>query len=278
MKYIIKNSAAAGDVIPLGLVADAMALRDATAGGPDFLSATRDGRFKTYSAMLLKNVHCGALAVCGDDGDPGRPDEIVESRTAGGAGVVLLQGRLDDEPGVVDVDATLLCNVFVKLKVLNDWAAQRGDEFTVSHEGVRWVEASHHVEQVGKHVISHFEVRTLGMTAQTELPPVVVAGPTLLATRVQLIDAFGAFTGMDQTWFDNVTDAPALHAARKLVGVGQKSQTVEPLFCPMEVVRWLLSPKRKKGRKFHNPEKPWELLQKHFPAVYAKNSAADPRA
>ena len=123
-----------------------------------------------------------------------------------------------------------------------------------------------------------------GTTAPTdgEIAPVIYEAPphedhSALATRKQLIAAFGAFTDMNMAWFDNVTHTPALLKARKVDGVGARGSTIEPLFCPWEVLVWLLDKKRKKGRRFHNPEKPWELLENHFPAAYAKHSKHDPR-
>ena len=98
-----------------------------------------------------------------------------------------------------------------------------------------------------------------------------------LATRNQLISAFGAFTGIDKAWFKNLKDTPALLKARKVDGVGARGSTREPLFCPMEVMLWLKDPKRKKGRPFHSDSKPWELLKKNFPLAYAKHSRGDPR-
>ena len=98
-----------------------------------------------------------------------------------------------------------------------------------------------------------------------------------LATRNQLISAFGAFTGIDKAWFKNLKDTPALLKARKVEGVGARGSTREPLFSPMEVMLWLMDPKRKKGRPFHSDGKPWELLEKNFPLAYKKHSSADPR-
>lgn len=100
---------------------------------------------------------------------------------------------------------------------------------------------------------------------------------SMLATRAQLIQAFGAFTGMDLTWFRNLKDTPALLNARKVTGQGGRGHLAEPLFCPLEVMQWLVSGKRKKGRPL-SLEKAWELLERHFPKVHSANSAADPRA
>ncbi|WP_382155482.1 hypothetical protein [Hydrogenophaga sp. ANAO-22] len=98
----------------------------------------------------------------------------------------------------------------------------------------------------------------------------------VLATRDELIAAFGAFTGMNLSWFKNLSDTPALKAARRVTGQGQRGRTVEPLFCPFEVMQWLISPKRKKGRPL-GQEKAWERLEQHFPKVYALRELADPR-
>ncbi len=98
----------------------------------------------------------------------------------------------------------------------------------------------------------------------------------VLATREQLIAAFGAFTGMSKEWFKNLDDTPALKAARKVTGRGQRGKTVEPLFCPFEVMLWLVSPKRKKGRSL-GEAKGWDLLERNFPKAYAPRASADPR-
>ncbi|MFC7434326.1 hypothetical protein ACFQNJ_07360 [Hydrogenophaga bisanensis] len=100
---------------------------------------------------------------------------------------------------------------------------------------------------------------------------------SMLASRDQLIAAFGSFTGMDSTWFNNLTDTPALQASRKVAGQGMRGRTAEPLFCPFEVMQWLANPKRRKGRKL-SPDKAWELLERHFPKVYNLKSVADPRS
>lgn len=108
--------------------------------------------------------------------------------------------------------------------------------------------------------------------------PVVTAKPdvTLLATREQLIDAFGAFTGMDATWFGNIKDTPALLAARKVTGQGGRGHIAVPLFCPFEVLQWMIDPARRKGRKL-GQDKGWQLFEGHFPRTYAAFSVGDPR-
>jgi hypothetical protein len=88
----------------------------------------------------------------------------------------------------------------------------------------------------------------------------------MLATRAQLISAFGAFTGMDDSWFTNLRDTPKLKDARRVEGSGGKDST-EPLFCPYAVMGWLIDPKRKKGRPL-SEETGWRMLKVHFNSVY----------
>lgn len=97
----------------------------------------------------------------------------------------------------------------------------------------------------------------------------------MLATRQQLIDAFRSYTGMSVAWFDNLTDAPALGAARRIRGVGGNHPT-EPMFCPYEVMTWLISPKRRKGKKVPD-DTAWRMLEEHFPRVHARYSVGDTR-
>lgn len=100
----------------------------------------------------------------------------------------------------------------------------------------------------------------------------------VLASRDQLIAAFGAFTGMSMAWFKNLDDTPALKSARKVTGRGQRGSTVEPLFCPFEVMLWLVSPRgKKKGKRPLGEAKGWELLERYFPKAYAPRASADPR-
>lgn len=97
----------------------------------------------------------------------------------------------------------------------------------------------------------------------------------MVATRAKLIAAFGAFTGMDDSWFTNLKDTPKLKNARKVAGSGGKDST-EPLFCPHEVMQWQTDPKKKKGGAL-TPEKGWQLLERHFPEVYNQYSIGDTR-
>ena len=108
--------------------------------------------------------------------------------------------------------------------------------------------------------------------------PLAAVNPdySILATRQELIGAYGSFTGMDMTWFDNVTDSPKLLAARKVRGRGKKGQAIVPLFCPYEVMVWLIDKNRRKGRRIYSG-KAWEILEKYFPNVFNIYSAGDSR-
>lgn len=99
---------------------------------------------------------------------------------------------------------------------------------------------------------------------------------TKLATPEELIAVFGVFTGMNANWFNQLNDKPNLKRARKQVGQGQRGNTSPPLFCPYEVMLWLVSKNRKAGTAL-SVEKGWELLEKNFPSVYADKSIGDPR-
>ena len=99
---------------------------------------------------------------------------------------------------------------------------------------------------------------------------------TTLATRKQLIDAFGTFTGMDESWFRNLGDTPKLREARKIPGRGgRNSVRAEPFFCPFEVMLWLMCPRQKKGKKLSETTG-WRLLRRHFPDVYEQHQTKGP--
>lgn len=100
---------------------------------------------------------------------------------------------------------------------------------------------------------------------------------TLLATRQQLIDAFGPYSGMSIAWFDNLRDRPGLLASRRIKGRGQHGHTIEPMFCPYEVMMWLAGPKKLRAGRNLSKSKGWELLERHFPKVHRIKEVGDPR-
>jgi len=81
---------------------------------------------------------------------------------------------------------------------------------------------------------------------------------------------------MDMSWFHNHTDSPALSRARKVTGIGKHGASLEPLYCPYEVMSWLINPKRRKGREL-SPEKGWTILERSFQNVYVVKGIGDPR-
>lgn len=95
-----------------------------------------------------------------------------------------------------------------------------------------------------------------------------------LATRRQLIRAYGTFTGMDMSWFKSLKDTPKLLKARKAGGKGGRNHA-EPLFCPFEVMLWLIDGKRRKGLAMQ-PNTGWRMLKQHFPDVYEVHQVGSP--
>lgn len=99
----------------------------------------------------------------------------------------------------------------------------------------------------------------------------------MVATRQQLITAFGSFTGMDESWFLNLNDKPKLKEARQFVGQGGRGHIAEPLFCPYQVMRWLVTkPRKGTNRKPIQEATGWRMLKSHFPKVYSQFSLGDP--
>ena len=100
---------------------------------------------------------------------------------------------------------------------------------------------------------------------------------TLLAVTADLVDAFGIATGMTKQWFTSykLRDAADLGTARKVKGRGGRN-SMQPLYCPFEVMAWLVNSKHRQGREL-SEARGWQILETHFPKVYKKHSAADPR-
>lgn len=98
----------------------------------------------------------------------------------------------------------------------------------------------------------------------------------LLARRDELIAAFGTFTGMNASWFDNLRDRPGLQAACRVKGAGGKNY-IEPLFCPYQVMQWLTTkPRKGSRRRAMSQETGWRMLKVNFPKVHGTYSIGDP--
>lgn len=115
-------------------------------------------------------------------------------------------------------------------------------------------------------------------TPQEQAEPEARPDLSMLATPEQLIQAFGRFTGMDNSWFKNLKDYPELEKARKLKGQGGRGHIEPPFFCPYEVMQWLMTKPRKNSRRcaFLTEDKPWQLLKSYFPRVYDMNQGYSP--
>lgn len=222
---------------------------DAMAAGKQ---AQRDERHKRghYSMYEAAEVLAAANSIGGAEAFiKNRMRPAVES------GALVLLDPIDGGPVM-----GRLCRPYddwVTPKAINEWLA--GAEFDY-----RWPVAG---------------AATQAAPAQSPATPAPV-GPdeidfTMVATRTELIGAFGKFTEMNMTWFDNLTDTPKLKAARKFTGLGGRN-SAEPLFCPYEVMQWLADPKRKKKGKTLSVTTAWRLLKNNFPKVYNQYSIGDP--
>ena len=162
MKYEIRQPARSGDIVPLVAVADAKARFQATAGGTDFHRPAYDGTFNPFADDLLREAKAGKLKVCNCLGIPGEAEALVaEAERTGDLPVfyryliepdwerlrrevepvapgVRNLSHLDLGPSEVDWTRTHLGALFTTLKWLNEWGSDRGDQFTVTHEGVEW--------------------------------------------------------------------------------------------------------------------------------------------
>ena len=97
----------------------------------------------------------------------------------------------------------------------------------------------------------------------------------VLASRTQLIEAFGYY-GVELKIFKALKDRPGLKAACRVKGKAQKGSRAEPMFCPLEVINWLVKTGVKEKPRLEN-FMGWHILETKFPSVYAENSIGDPR-
>jgi len=160
MDYKLKLAAINGDVIPLYIVAVAQAMRDATAGGTPYHDATFKGRLTGYILDLLEEVCSGRLKVCDSFGSPLAVDNSIAATEHFGYAMRYVKEpdweklhreippigegvwdftHLDLGPREIDKTKPHIF-WFTKLKTLNDWAKERGDSFSICHEGVGWVD------------------------------------------------------------------------------------------------------------------------------------------
>lgn len=133
-----------------------------------------------------------------------------------------------------------------------------------------------------------FEVWPVAVPPSTPAPvvavepaPVVITGDNeriryeVLASRTELIDAF-KFYGVEMKIFRALKDRPGLMAACRVKGQGQRGSRAEPMFCPFEVINWLVN-KGIKDKPKLTAYKGWHILETKFPSVYAEKETGDPR-
>lgn len=97
----------------------------------------------------------------------------------------------------------------------------------------------------------------------------------VLASRTELIEVFSCY-GVELKIFKALKDRPGLKAACRVKGKGQKGSRAEPMFCPFEVINWLVKTGVKEKPRLEN-YMGWHILETKFPSVYAEKSIGDPR-
>ena len=168
MDYTVKIPAIQGDIIPLAYVAECMAKAQATAyDAIPFHKQRFDSLLRKYTKYLLAEAHEGRLKVCNEIGGIESARNIIEAiESCGDISEVkryLVEPDWDrlrrERPPVVegvavwdftgvdlgpvetDWDMTHLLCLNAKLRHLNDWGhARGGDHFSISSEGVEWIE------------------------------------------------------------------------------------------------------------------------------------------
>lgn len=135
MQYELRLAAPSLDVLPLVAIADAVARAVATAGGTPFHKPTYQGKFRKVIDWILDDAREGRLAVTDQDGRPGTFDEVIERAKSDGT-----YSEVSSGPSSTDVDLNMthaLC-IYTTLSSLNEWARERGDEFSISRVG--WID------------------------------------------------------------------------------------------------------------------------------------------
>ena len=261
MEYRIKNPQMLGGVVQLLSVAHTMARFRATAG-EGFHRPTYNGAISAFTVMLVGSVDNGQLICCDQFGAEMAPAEILKSAKS--------KNLMVESPD--DKDATFAMNVWVSLARLNQWGMAGGNTFTI--EDAPWIDERGWQGLDGKPpeelAIDSGEVPADTNTTEQH-PPLDYS---LLATRSELIDAFGRW-GLKLEWFGDLNSRKWLLEARRIKGQGQRAHVVEPLYCPYAVMSGMINKGRKTKRL--NPDTAWRMLEHKFPKVYAVFEARDSR-
>ena len=135
MQYELRLPAPNLDVLPLVAIADAVARAAATAGDTPFHKPTHQGKFRKLLEWVVGDAREGKLVVTDQDGRPGTFDEVIQRANSDGTYSEVFSG-----PSSTDVDLNMthaLC-IYTTLSSLNEWARERGDEFSISRVG--WID------------------------------------------------------------------------------------------------------------------------------------------
>lgn len=163
MKFKVSLTPSCGDIVPLEQVAISKARWRATAGGTDFHWPAYEGSLQRFRDDLIHEVKLGRLRVCNEAGTPKTFDELIaEAKSNGSLGErrrfrlspaeiskrIERQRRedapwdaahVDLGPSEPDWPATYIGVLHTTQKWLNEWAADRGDEFELCHD-LGWID------------------------------------------------------------------------------------------------------------------------------------------
>ncbi|EXI77151.1 MAG: hypothetical protein AW10_03992 [Candidatus Accumulibacter appositus] len=141
MHYELRLAAPSLGVLPLAIIANAIARAAATAGGTPLHKPTYQGKLRKVSEWIIDDARAGRLAVTDQDGRPGTFDEVIERAKNDGTYSEAWQSPTSSE---VDLSMTQALCIFTTLLHLNEWAREQGDEFSVSACG--WIDERGWVE------------------------------------------------------------------------------------------------------------------------------------
>lgn len=259
MKYEISVSrAACGDLIPLVLVAEAIAKLEATSYGTLPLHVpTLESSRASCLRSLYEDAKEGRLEVCT------------------GAGVRIPASRLNHSQQVTksesDQPSTEPYELWVKEALLKKWAEANGDAIEISDTQSDAVEFGSELADGTK------AYRGLVFPSGPKpMPNEDLPGTpdfAQLATPGELLSAFRQ-VGLRESWFKDLASHDWLRSARKVKGHGQRGHRRKPLFCPYEVMLGLARSARSSRL---DERRGWHILETEFPHVYAAHEAYDPR-
>lgn len=196
MNYSVKISTAAGDTIPLSLVAHAMARHVATAYGTlPVHNQTLIEQLSAHNDRLVSAAKNGALIVCGADGEITSADVLIGALDLTTEASPNLP--IPNRPHYLLADSHEIDALYVKVKHLTDWATNNGDVFqivrvtpsaVITSDLKNWKTGE--VLEAGRYrtIVTDFE-ESESFQAET-IEPVATAVPvTVVAPATALLDA-----------------------------------------------------------------------------------------